>query len=41
MITSIVFFGIAFFFTVNEGRVIDIIGKFLTPGLLLVLAAIM
>lgn len=40
VITSIVFFGIAFFFTVNEGRVIDIIGKFLTPGLLLVLAAI-
>lgn len=38
--TSLVFFGIAWYFSINEGKVIDIIGQFLTPGLLIVLAAI-
>lgn len=38
--TSVIFFAITFFFAVNEGRVIDIIGRFLTPGLLIVLTAI-
>lgn len=38
--TSLIFFAITWYFSINEGKVIDIIGQFLTPGLLLVLAAI-
>lgn len=40
VVTSLIFFGITWYFSINEGKVIDIIGQFLTPGLLLVLAAI-
>lgn len=38
--TSLVFFAITYYFVLNEGKVIDIIGNFLTPGLLIILAAI-
>lgn len=38
--TSLVFFAITWYFSINEGKVIDIIGQFLTPALLLVLAGI-
>ncbi|RVU54485.1 branched-chain amino acid transport system II carrier protein [Anaerosphaera multitolerans] len=38
--TSIIFFAVTYYFCMNESNVINIIGKFLTPGLLIVLAAI-
>lgn len=37
IVTSLVFFGLTVFFVLNEGKVIDKIGKYLTPGLLIVL----
>lgn len=39
-VTSIVFFGLTWYITLNPGKVIDIIGKYLTPILLIVLAII-
>ncbi|WAW15340.1 branched-chain amino acid transport system II carrier protein [Peptostreptococcus equinus] len=38
--TCIVFFGITLFITLKPGKVIDIIGKYLTPILLIILAVI-
>lgn len=40
ILTSLIFFALTFYFSVNEGKVIDIIGSYLTPGLLIVLTAI-
>ncbi len=37
-VTSLVFFGIAFVLIFNQGKVIDIIGQYLTPVLIIVLA---
>lgn len=34
---SLFFFALVFYFTINENRVIDIVGKFLTPALLIVM----
>lgn len=39
-VTSIVFFALTLFIILNPGKVMDIIGQYLTPVLLLVLAAI-
>ncbi len=39
-VTSLVFFAITLFFTLNPGRIIDRLGQFLTPALLFVLAVI-
>lgn len=36
--TSVVFFGLTMYFVFNEGRVMDLIGNFLTPMLLITLA---
>lgn len=35
--TALVFFALTLFLTLNPGKVVDIIGKFLTPGLLIIL----
>lgn len=40
IVTSVIFFALTYYFSVNEGKVIDIIGNYLTPGLLIVLTAI-
>lgn len=40
VITSIIFFAVTYYFTLNQGKVIDIIGQYLTPGLLVVLTII-
>lgn len=39
-VTSIVFFGLTLYITLNPGKVIDFIGKYLTPALLIILAVI-
>lgn len=39
-LTAVVFFVITAFLTIRQSRVIDIIGRYLTPGLLLILAII-
>ena len=38
--TSIVFFGLTLYITLNPGKVIDFIGQYLTPALLIILAII-
>lgn len=38
---SLVFFGVTYFMSLNPGKVVDLIGKILTPVLLLVLAALL
>lgn len=40
VITCLVFFGLTLYITFNPGKVIDVIGKYLTPALLIVLALI-
>lgn len=39
-VTSLVFFGLTLYLTLNPGKVIDIIGKYLTPALLVILTLI-
>ena len=39
-VTSIVFFGLTLYITLNPGKVIDFIGQYLTPALLIILAII-
>ena len=39
--TSIVYFVLVFIFVMNRTKVLDIIGKYLTPGIILILLAIM
>lgn len=39
-VSALVFFGITLWLTLNPGKVVDIIGQFLTPGLLLILLAL-
>lgn len=38
--TAIVFFGLTLYITLNPGKVIDVIGKYLTPALLIILTLI-
>lgn len=38
VITSLIFFALTLYFVINEGKVMDIIGNFLTPFLLITLA---
>ncbi|MBC2575477.1 branched-chain amino acid transport system II carrier protein [Peptostreptococcus canis] len=38
--TAIVFFGLTLYITLNPGKVIDVIGKYLTPALLVILTLI-
>lgn len=38
--TSVVFFGLTLYLVLNPGKVLDYIGQFLTPGLLIILAVI-
>lgn len=40
ILTSIVFFGVTLFLVLNESKVTDILGKFLTPIILIILALI-
>lgn len=39
-VTSVVFFGLTLYLVLNPGKVIDVIGKYLTPALLVLLALI-
>ncbi len=39
-VTSLVFFGLTALFVLKQSKVIDIVGKYLTPGLVIILAAI-
>ncbi|MCL6274368.1 branched-chain amino acid transport system II carrier protein [Muricauda sp. 2012CJ35-5] len=41
LFTSILYFGLVYVFVVNRSKILDVIGKFLTPGILIVLALIM
>ena len=41
LLTSILYFGLVYVFVVNRSKILDVIGKFLTPGILIVLALIM
>ena len=38
--TSAIYFGLVFLFVVNRSKILNLIGKFLTPGILLILFAI-
>src|SRR5690606_29154455 len=40
IITSIIFFGITAFFSLNSSKIVDIVGKYLTPILLIVIAVL-
>ncbi|KQC30521.1 branched-chain amino acid transport system II carrier protein [Flagellimonas eckloniae] len=40
LFTSIVYFALVYIFVVNRSKVLDIVGKFLTPGILLILLLI-
>ena len=40
IVTCFIFFALTLYFVLNEGKVIEIIGKYLTPGLLIVLAVV-
>lgn len=40
LVTSVVFFGLTLYLVLNPGKVLDYIGQFLTPGLLIILAVI-
>lgn len=39
-ITSFIYFGITIYLAINPGKVLDIVGKFLTPALLIILTVI-
>lgn len=39
VVTSVIFFGVSLFLVINPTKVIDIIGKFLTPFLILIIVA--
>ncbi|WP_422349701.1 branched-chain amino acid transport system II carrier protein [Flagellimonas sp.] len=41
LLTSIVYFVLVYVFVVNRSKILDVIGKFLTPGILIVLVLIM
>lgn len=40
VLTSVIFFAITYYFSINEGRVIDVIGQILTPGLLIAMVTL-
>lgn len=40
LVTSIVYFGLVYIFVVNRSKILDVVGKFLTPGILLILLLI-
>lgn len=40
LLTSIVYFSMVFVFVMNRSKILDFIGKFLTPGIILILIAI-
>ena len=40
LVTSVVFFGLTLYLVLNPGKVLDYIGQFLTPALLIILAVI-
>lgn len=41
LLTSILYFALVYIFVVNRSKILDVIGKFLTPGILIVLILIM
>ncbi len=41
LLTSIVYFALVYVFVVNRSKILDVVGKFLTPGILIVLVLIM
>ncbi|WP_420401534.1 branched-chain amino acid transport system II carrier protein [Flagellimonas sp.] len=41
LLTSIIYFVLVYIFVVNRSKILDVIGKFLTPGILIVLVLIM
>ncbi|MEM9646963.1 MAG: branched-chain amino acid transport system II carrier protein [Bacteroidota bacterium] len=41
LITSIIYFVLVYIFVVNRSKILDVVGKFLTPGILIVLVLIM
>ncbi len=40
LITSIIYFALVYIFVVNRSKILDVVGKFLTPGILLILLLI-
>lgn len=40
LFTSIIYFGLVYVFVVNRSKILDVVGKFLTPGILIVLLLI-
>lgn len=40
LLTSIIYFGLVFLFVINRSKILDIIGKFLTPAIIIILLAI-
>jgi len=40
LVTSIVYFGLVYIFVVNRSKILDVVGKFLTPGILIILLLI-
>lgn len=40
VLTSLLYFGLVFIFVMNRSKIIDIIGKFLTPAIIIILVAI-
>ncbi|MCL6266759.1 branched-chain amino acid transport system II carrier protein [Flagellimonas myxillae] len=41
LLTSIIYFALVYIFVVNRSKILDLVGKFLTPGILIVLVLIM
>jgi LIVCS family branched-chain amino acid:cation transporter len=40
LVTSIIYFALVYIFVVNRSKILDVVGKFLTPGILLILLLI-
>lgn len=40
LVTSIIYFGLVYIFVVNRSKILDVVGKFLTPGILIILLLI-
>lgn len=40
LVTSIVYFGLVYIFVANRSKILDVVGKFLTPGILIILLLI-
>nr|WP_299385943.1 branched-chain amino acid transport system II carrier protein [Allomuricauda sp.] len=40
LVTSIIYFALVYVFVVNRSKILDVVGKFLTPGILIVLVLI-